>query len=158
MYLDFPPGADPRDPRVQRIIQGALNQHFNSGVPPKEMLDNENYNNMIKAQTAAVVADIRQVDARLFKDLLTELRSALSNPTVCDGDKGNTERPPIAPSFDTINTGKLQEAYLNVVTRYVKYLDTICERDLEFAPPKSLADKAKAPEVEVKKTRKKPVT
>lgn len=143
LFVDLPPGMDPRDPRFQRILQQAVNQYSQSTLPPKEMLDNEDYANMLKAQTAAIVADIRQVDSRLFLEALKEIRLAMMNASIAEGDKGSTDRPPIQQSFDEVNAGKLQEAYLNIVLRYVKYIDTICERDLQFNPPNSVSDKAK---------------
>lgn len=109
-----------------------------------DLLDNEHYIAQMQAQTALMVSDVRKRDAELFLNALEEIRIALGTAKVNDGDTGSTGRAPIESAFDAPNAGKLQEAYLNIMLRYAKYIDTVCENDFQFQPPNSITDDAKA--------------
>jgi hypothetical protein len=141
----MPPNDGHGQPRVVLIDPSMFGQRPQQRMVSPEVFGTDEWKDQMRAQTALMCADIRNKGAEIFQNALEEIRSGMSQYKISTGDKGGEGRPPMDPSFDDINHGKLQEAYLSVVLRYVKYIDTVCAEDFQFQPPNGINDK-KAPE------------
>lgn len=79
------------------------------------------------AQIRDLHARARANEAKVFLDALQELRCSLQSGAIDEGDTGTTERPPVKSAFDDINSGKIQQIYLNMFERYDAYTKLIAD-------------------------------
>lgn len=86
------------------------------------------------ARLSGVLADVRMEEAKLLLAGMNEMRSALDTRslTVGQNDKGSGDRPPLEPAFNDVNRGRIQNAYVRMVERYVNYVEHFLDHDLKI--------------------------
>lgn len=124
---------DPYNQQRQQIPQNPDFRVYQA--PPQDPAYLQSLQRQMDAITSNILCEGRLVQIAIIHKGLDEIRAALAAVTLAEGDRGNTDRPPLIPAFDEINRGKLQEAYLGMMTRYVKFIDHVFEQDHEMTPP-----------------------
>lgn len=79
-------------------------------------------------------ANVRSQEQRIIMNAMEQIKSALDGQalTVGEGDNGATARPPLTPSFDDVNRGRLQHAYLYLAERLTNYVDFMLTQELKI--------------------------
>lgn len=99
---------------------------------PNEKVSAEFVKDFQLVKLRALHANARASEIRVILAGMQELRDALQMAQVNAGDTGTSERPPLTPAFDDVNHGKLQNAYLTMVERYVNYTDFMLTSELKI--------------------------
>jgi hypothetical protein len=98
-------------------------------MPP---MDAAMANNFYQGRLRNLHAQARGMETKVLLDGMEEIRMALAQGSISDGDKGGDVRPPLEAGFDELNRGRLQNAYLRLAERFVNYVDHTLEKQLEM--------------------------
>lgn len=109
------------------------------GGPPPQPKQEEQFQMTPEMQMQAfngkmrnVFAEARVKEADLLLSYMHEIRGALNmqSLTVCDGDTGSKDRPPLEPAFRGDVRDKLQQVYLRLAERTINHTENFLRREM----------------------------
>lgn len=112
--------------RGERVVYGFMPPPFSYPPPEPEdriPMSEEMLKEMQLAKLRQMHANARMQETAVILRGLEEMRLALQQFSISDGDRGATERPPLESAFEEINKGRLQNAYLRLTERYLNYCE-----------------------------------